>query len=137
MGNRRRMAVCLQNQARAKISMGDLRSVPALAIESMEIATENNFRMLLSNFCDIMVGLEAGRGNWDLAARFYGVTEARNKELNYRREPADEAYIEPIVQQIRENLDSETFQAAYDAGQSLNEDDPLAEIGKLLASEPS
>jgi tetratricopeptide (TPR) repeat protein len=134
VGDRRCICLCLQNQSRVSISKGELRPVPAMALESLNISEQDGMKGLALSVLDLMTGLEAGNGNWELGARYYGAVEAKDEETDYRREPADEAYMQPIAERIKRELGPEAFQTAYDAGRALTIVEVLAEVRERLTS---
>ena len=82
---------------------------------------------------DVCAGLAALCGEWRWAARFFGTVEAQTAQGGYHRDPADEAFLAPLITQARAQLGMETFNAAESEGRALSYDDAIDEARVWLS----
>jgi hypothetical protein len=61
------------------------------------------------------------------AARFFGAAEAQMGQTGLHRDPADEAFLAPLIATAREALGWTAFAAAEAGGRALTYDQALAE----------
>ena len=66
------------------------------------------------------MGLAAARGDWERSARLYGAAEAQTPRTGIRRDPADEAFLQPLLARTRAALGDARFNAAEASGRELS-----------------
>jgi tetratricopeptide (TPR) repeat protein len=123
---------CLSNLAVLSIDRGlggRAREIllAALAIVE-EIGWKNEGQAVLEN----SAGLAACLGEWKCAARFYGAAEAQREQARAHRDPADEAFLTPLIARAREALDAAVFAAAESAGRALSYEEAMGEVRAWL-----
>jgi len=64
----------------------------------------------------------------------FGVTQAQLEQTGYHRDPADEAFLTPLIARAHERLGATAFAAAETAGRALSYEDALAEARAWLES---
>ena len=81
---------------------------------------------------DCATGLAAFSSEWECAARLHGATEAQMEQIGRQREPADAAFLAPLIRRTREALGAAAFAAAESAGGLLSYDEAIAEARSWL-----
>ena len=79
-------------------------------------------------------GLAASRAEWEHAVRFFGAAEAQTGESGLHRDPADDAFLTPLVAQAREALGTDAFGAAEAAGRALSYEQAMAQARDWLTN---
>jgi hypothetical protein len=82
---------------------------------------------------EVSSGLAALEMNWDLAARLYGAAEAQTLQTGIRRDPADEAFLQPLLARTREALGESGFAKASASGGAMPFKQAMAEAGAWLS----
>jgi hypothetical protein len=72
------------------------------------------------------------RTEWPRAARLFGAAEAQLAQTGLHRDPADEAFLAPLIQQARDALGAEAFDLAATSGRALGYEDAIAEARSWL-----
>jgi predicted ATPase/DNA-binding winged helix-turn-helix (wHTH) protein len=121
------IAIACDNLARVFISRGELKRARDLVLEALTISEAAGSRWAALCAFDITAGLGAIATDWTFAARMRGAAEARVKNLKYRRDRADELFIAPWTEQIREALGDKAYVAAFDPGYALPHEQAVAE----------
>ena len=98
------------------------------------IADETGSKPAGKSALEVAAGLAALRNDWERSARFYGVAEAQTLRTGIRRDPADEAFLQPLLARTREAAGEPRFKAAEAAGRALHFDEAIAEVRAWLAA---
>jgi predicted ATPase/class 3 adenylate cyclase len=106
----------------------------AMLREALEIAIELRSTRVEHSALDVGAGLAAAGRDWDRAARFYGAAEAQGEKTALRRDPADEAYLLPLIEMARQALGAQPFAAAESLGRALSHEDAMSETRAWLTS---
>ena len=85
--------------------------------EVVQIAQQIGSRPAEICALDVAAALAAVRGDWARAARYFGLTEAQNAVSGLQRDAADEAFLLPVMRQLREVLGTE-YDTATKAGRA-------------------
>ncbi len=85
---------------------------------------------------EVCSGFAASRGEPERAARFYGVAEAENSATGLHRDPADEAFLAPLIDKVREEL-GPRYRAIEDGGRRLPYTRAIAEARAWLEEQPA
>jgi tetratricopeptide (TPR) repeat protein len=119
-------AVC-DNLARVFIRRGEPERALPLLVEGLQLsrATGSKWRAICA--LDVTAGLAAAATDWAFAARMRGAAEARVKASKYARERADEAFLAPWTQRIREALGETAYSATFDSGFALSNEQAVEE----------
>jgi hypothetical protein len=83
---------------------------------------------------EVSTGLAAFRGQADQAARLFGAAEAQAGRTGLHRDPADEAFLAPLVQRARKALGCAAFDAAAAAGGALDYELAIAAAREWLGA---
>jgi hypothetical protein len=69
---------------------------------------------------------------YEFAARFYGAAETQTAQTQVQRDPADEAFLAPLITSAREALGAAKFDSAEDAGCIFSYEQAIGEARKWL-----
>jgi hypothetical protein len=82
---------------------------------------------------EVSAGIAAARGDWENAARLFGVAEAQAAQTGLHRDPTDEAFLAPLIAKARSALGTDAFNKAESRGRLLSYEDAMAEAQASLA----
>ena len=131
-GDRESTAIGLLNLAMATIGGHKGDRVPPMLLEVLEIAGEICSKPAAQSVLEVSAGLAASRGDWPRAARLFGVAEAHAARTGLHRDPADEAFLAPLIARAREALGKPAFGAAELAGRAIGDEDAIGELRAWL-----
>jgi non-specific serine/threonine protein kinase len=133
LGDRRGIAVQLGNLAKLHVALGHREQARAILRESLEIADEIGSPQARQNALEGCVGLASLLGEWEVAARLDGATEAQTSRSGFFREPADARFLAAFVALAGDALGARALEAAQAAGRALDAESVVAEARALLA----
>jgi predicted ATPase/class 3 adenylate cyclase len=134
-GDRESVAFGLLNLAMASIARNANDRVPAILLEALAIADENRSTPAAQSVLEVSAGFAAAQGDWKRAARLFGVAEALAETTGLRRDPADEAFLAPLIDRARNALGAPAFGSIEAAGRAVSRDAAIAEVrGWIVAS---
>jgi len=126
------VATCLLNLAMGAIGTGSAESAREMLVEALAIAEEINSELAQHGALEISAGLAVLVGELEGAARFYGAAQAHLEQVGIRREPADEAFLAPLIARARAALGTVAFSAAEAAGRALSHEEAMAQAHAWL-----
>jgi non-specific serine/threonine protein kinase len=85
---------------------------------------------------DVCIGVGALAGTWSFAAKMYGRAAAQLECAGSCRDPADEAFLSPLITRTRSELGDDVFATAASAGRALSYEAAIAEVRAWLAGFP-
>ncbi|HET9471702.1 MAG TPA: hypothetical protein VFO24_11410, partial [Usitatibacter sp.] len=132
--DREMTAVGLLNLAMVGMDRDDGRFACAAVAEALESAEELRSQPLLKSVLEVAAGLATARGRYALAARLYGAAEAQALRTGLRRDPADAAFLEPLVDRARERLGAGRFSAFESEGRALEPSRAASDARDWLAA---
>jgi predicted ATPase/class 3 adenylate cyclase len=132
-GDRETVAFGLLNLAMASIGRNANDRVPAVLLEALTIADENRSKPAAQSVFEVAAGWAAARGDWPRAAHLFGVAEAHAEATGLRRDPADEAFLAPLIDKARDALGAKAFAGAEAAGRAVTRDEALADVRAWIA----
>ena len=127
LGDRETIAIGLLNLAMVSIGRGSGERARGMLIEVLAIADEIGSKQAGQSALEVSAGFEASRAQWERAARLFGVAEAQNERTGLHRDPADDAFLVPLVAKARDALGQAAFAAAVNAGRALAYENALQE----------
>ncbi len=127
LGNRENIAVGLLNLSIVSIRRGLHEHARTLLLEVLAIAAAIGSRPAAQSAVEVSAGLAAASQAWEDAARFFGAAEAQAEENGLQRDPADEAFLSPLIARAKQVLGDQHFSAARAAGRALRTDAAVAE----------
>jgi tetratricopeptide (TPR) repeat protein len=128
------IAIGLLNLAMVAIGRGSAERAGGMLLEVQAIAEEIGWRPAGQSVLEVSAGLAASRGEWEHAARFFGAAEAQTGESGLHRDPADEAFLTPLVAQARKILGTTAFGAAEAIGRALSYEQAMAQARSWLTN---
>jgi predicted ATPase len=131
IGDRESVAIGLLNLAMVSIGRGAGERVRDMLAEIVTIALEIGSKPVGQSALDVSAGYAAWRQDWKRAARFYGAVQAQMSETGLHRDPADAAFLEPLIERTREALGND-FERAEMEGRALSYDASIDEARKWL-----
>jgi non-specific serine/threonine protein kinase len=119
LGDRESISFALLNLA--MVSIGRRSATPArrLLLEALAIAQDIGSTPGIQSVLEVAAGLAALNEDWERAALFFGAAEAHAAQTGLRSDPADEAFLAPLVRQTQAALDASAFAAAEASGRAL------------------
>jgi hypothetical protein len=91
-----------------------------MLLETLGICEEIGSKMLGAYAMMIASGLAAFREESSRAAELHAAATRQLDELGFRFEPADEAFLAPLIAQARNALGAEAFAAAETSGRAIS-----------------
>jgi predicted ATPase/class 3 adenylate cyclase len=127
LGDREIVAVGLLNLAMVDAERGATDLARHRLLNVLAIAGEIGSKPAGQSVLEVSSGLASLGKEWARAARFFGSAEAQASNTGIHRDPADEAFLAPLVAQARSTLGAEAFDAAEAAGRALSYDEAVGE----------
>jgi predicted ATPase/class 3 adenylate cyclase len=132
LGDRESIAIGLLNLSMVAIGQGSTDRVRSKLLEVLAIVEEIGSKPAGISTLEVSAGFAALRGECEQAARFFGAAETQMGLTGLHRDPADEAFLAPLIATARKALGSPTFAAAEAAGRALSHDQSVAEARAWL-----
>jgi non-specific serine/threonine protein kinase len=101
LGDQQSIGIALLNLAMVSIGQGDLQAAGAMLMEVTALAAQTGSLPLQQSVTDVGAGLAAAQQHWEAAATFFGHGEALRESAHLRRDPADEAFLAPLLERAR------------------------------------
>jgi predicted ATPase/class 3 adenylate cyclase len=132
LGDREYTAGTLLNLAMASVGRGSASRTCSLLTEAFGIADEIGSKPALQSALEVCAGLAASQEDWEHAACFFGAAQARAAQTGLQRDPADEAFLSPLMALAREALGGAAFEAFEVQGRHLPPDDAVLQARAWL-----
>jgi predicted ATPase/class 3 adenylate cyclase len=113
-------SLLLLNLAIVAIARGEREAARRTLLEAIAAAQAAHSRVALQAALDVAAGCAASESDWNATARFYAASEAEARQTGLQRDPADEAFLAPLIARARD-----AGSAAYDAAAALGAELPL------------
>ena len=133
-GEREVVALGLLNVAMVLIGRGLADRATATLLNVIAIAEEINSKPAGQSVLDVSAGLAASLGDWPCAARFFGAAEAQTEQTGLHRDPADDAFLAPLIANARQALGDAAFDSHQLAGSRLSYEEALSQARGWLES---
>jgi predicted ATPase/class 3 adenylate cyclase len=132
LGDRESVAVVLLNLAMVAIS----RTAPSKARDTLRkalaIIEEIGSNRVGQSALDVVAALAAAVGDWSRAAHLHGAVNAEMDATGLQREPADEAFLRPLMELTRQALGDGAFAKAILAGEKAGYQEVIGESRRWL-----
>jgi predicted ATPase/class 3 adenylate cyclase len=128
------ICIGLLNLAMVSILRGSPVRARAMLVEVLAIVEEMASKPTGQSVLEVSAGLGALCEEWERAACFFGAAEAQAGLTGLRRDPADEAFLAPLIAKAREKLGATAFGAAESAGRVLTYENAVLEARAWLES---
>jgi non-specific serine/threonine protein kinase len=119
------IGVGLLNLAMAAIGRNVSDDVGPMLAEALAIAEDTGSRLTGQSVLEVCAGLAAARSEWERAAELFGAAEAQTEQTGLHRDPADEAFLTPLIAKARDALGA-AFAQAEAAGRALSYDGAIS-----------
>ena len=126
------IAVGLLNLAMVATCRGAGGEARAMLGEVLAIAAETGSLRIGESVLEVCAGLASTLGEWRAAARFFGAAQAQAEQTGIHRDPADDAFLAPLVERARASS-GEAFGPDEEAGRALAYDTAMEEARAWLA----
>jgi len=132
LGDRQSIAIGLLNLAMVAIGERRADRVRTELMEVFAIAEDLGSKPAGVSALDVTAGLAALKDAPERAALFFGAAEAQLQQTGLHRDPADEAFLMPLVAAARSNFGVGAFAEAEKAGRALSYDQAMIEAKAWL-----
>ena len=127
LGNRWGMARALNHLGYLSYKAGRYREAAAASGEALPLFANGGNLTEGSQCIENLADIAGATGNGELAARLYGIADSLQERLGAPMWPTYRTEYEQEVDRVRELLDPETLQAAWQAGRELPDDAMISE----------
>ena len=103
-----------------------------MLLEVIEIAEETGSKRVGQSVLEVCAGLASLNLEYEFAARFYGAAEAQTAQTQLQRDPADEAFLAPLIAKAHQAVGAAKFATAKDAGSALSYEQAIGEARTWL-----
>jgi tetratricopeptide (TPR) repeat protein len=128
------VAVGLLNLAMVSICRRSEGKAREMLVQAIAIAQAMGSQRVGLSGVEVSAGLAALCEDWGNAARFFGAAEAHNGSTGLHRDPADEAFLSPLMEKCRGALSPATFAAEEARGRTLAYDEVMSQARDWLAA---
>ncbi len=119
LGDRDSIAIALLNKAMLAISRGAIAGVTETLLEVLDIAMAIGSKPVGQSAIEVTSAYACLRGDALTAARFFGAAETQAHKTGLHRDPADDAFLLPLIARIRSALGDAAYANAESAGRAL------------------
>jgi hypothetical protein len=130
------VAVARLNLAMVLIGVGVLDEADALLQQVVNATRQLNTVTLLKSVLEVCCGRAVQLQDDQLAATLYGAASEIGEKSGLTRDPADEAFLRPLVEQARARLGQERFFGLASAGRQCSVDELLDRVAAWVAGGP-
>jgi len=134
LGEPELIAIGLLNLAMAAVARGSSERAGGLLLEVLEIVRETGSKSAGQSTLEVSAGLAAMRAEHSRAARLHGAAEAQMRQTSLHSDPADAAFLMPLLDRARAALGAEAFASSKEAGTVLAYDEAIGEARAWLAT---
>jgi tetratricopeptide (TPR) repeat protein len=127
IGDRESIAVGLLNLAMVSICRRGEDKARELLREAIVIAQGIGSQRVGLSAVEVSAGLAALCQDWSSTARFFGAAEVHNGATGLKRDPADEAFLSPLMEKCRNALAPAQFAAEEAKGRALPYEQAIGE----------
>ncbi len=131
--DREPIAIGLLNLSMVSIGRGSRDRAMETLAEALAIAEEIGSKRAGQSGLEVSAGLHAANEEWERAAVLFGAAEEQMAQTGLRGDPADEAFLAPLVAKAREALGEMAFAAAKATGRALAYEAALAQARASVA----
>ena len=132
LGDRELVAIGLLNLAMVAIGRGFADDAQKMLCEVLVVEEEIGSMPAGQSILEVSAGLAALREEWSGTALFFGAAEAQTVRTGLRRDPADEAFLAPLIVQARNALGALDFATSEAAGRELSFEESMTKARAWL-----
>jgi predicted ATPase/class 3 adenylate cyclase len=132
LGDRESIAFALLNLTMVSIGRRNADRAQRSLREASAIADEIGSMPAGQSVLEVSAGLSALTEDWERAAIFFGAAEAQAEKTGLHRDPADEAFLAPLIENAQAALGASAFSAVDAAGRALTYDSAMEKVRAWL-----
>jgi predicted ATPase len=132
LGDRESIAIALLNLAMVSIGRGSRKRAGEMLLEVHVIAEAIGSRPVGQSVLEVSAGLAALQEDWTRAAIYFGAAESQAEQTGLHRDPADEAFLAPLIAKARGALGDAVFAAAETSGRAVSYQEVMAQVRAWL-----
>jgi predicted ATPase/class 3 adenylate cyclase len=132
LGDRESTGIAELNLAMVAIDRGDGDQARALLLDALAIGIETGSKPVGQSVIEVAAGLAAATRRWERGAFLFGIAEAQNTVTGMSRDPADEAFLAPLIARTRDELGADAFSAAERGGAALSWGEAIVAVRAFL-----
>ena len=125
-GNKRREAIALINLSYVAQGQDDYRQAERFCLAGLALLHELKLEYHSAIALSMLAGPLASQGRAGQAAMYLGASEAIFDRMAITLQPADRVEIDAYIVQVRQMLDEEAFDAAWQKGRAMSVEQALA-----------
>ncbi len=129
------IAVMLLNLAMVGIGRAQREGPRSMLIDVIAIAGQTGSKPAGQSALEVSAALAMLCDDWSRAARQYGAAEALAAQTGIARDPADTAFLAPLVSRIKARLGAESYARLEAEGRTLSYDAAMADASAWLAAQ--
>jgi len=133
LDDRESIAIALLNLAIVAIGGRAEERARAMLLAVLAILDEIGSKFVGQSILEVSVGLAVLQREWQRAARFYGAAEGLSSATGVQRDPADAAFLSPLVARVETALGAAAFTAAERGGRASAYETVMSEVRSWLA----
>jgi tetratricopeptide (TPR) repeat protein len=126
------VAIALLNLAMVSIADRSADRARERLLDAHAIARDLDARYLGQSVLEVASGLAALLGDWSRAFRIFSAAQSHAAQAGLRPDPADQAFLQPLIHAARSALSAPARSAAEHAGANLGYDAAMADVGEWL-----
>jgi predicted ATPase/class 3 adenylate cyclase len=134
LGDQESVAIGLLNLAMVLLGRGSREGVRGLLHEVLAIAEGVGSKPAGISLLEVCAGVGASDHDWSRAVRFFGAAEAEAERTGLRRDPTDEAFLAPLVDEARKSLGAQAFSELEKAARLLSYEEAISEARAWLGT---
>jgi len=127
-------AIGIIGLAMVAISRGLAQRASDLLRRALAIAEATRSHPAAQSALEVSAGLASYLNEWERAVRTYAAAETQAARTGIRRDPADEAFLQPLLAKTREALGESRFTAIEASGRAMSFEAAIAEVRTWLAA---
>jgi predicted ATPase/class 3 adenylate cyclase len=126
------IAIGLLNLTMVSIGGGSRARAAETLTEALTIVQTIGSKRAGQSGLEVCAGLHASSEDWELAAILFGAAEEQMAQTGLRGDPADEAFLAPLIANVQEALGQPTFVTSKAKGRALSYEAALAQARASL-----
>ncbi len=132
IGDRESIAITLLNLAMVAVGRSDSDRARPMLLEALTIAGDIGSKPAGQSALEVAAGLASLRKDWARAARCFGAAEALMAQTSLQRDPADEAFLAPLMTRAREASGGARVRRRRDVRTDTGYEEATAEVRAWL-----
>ncbi len=128
LGDQESIAIGLLNRAMVAVDRGARAQAATMLLEALDISVTIGSQPSAQSVVDVAAALAVDCEDWSRAQRMFDAAELQAARTGLRRDPADQSFIAPRLQRVRQHTSRETPRS----GDQVTFDEALADVRDWL-----